>query len=125
MAKLPDSLKDMTKKEKPMEPKIRFEKSIERYWYACITFEFEYCKCPQLRKRLEALGYPQHPYDDHKEMISPYIILMAQTNHAVRKTFTIRRNYELIRDDEETIARANAHVNEYARKVAEDLKEIS
>lgn len=107
-----------------MKSTITFSQEDVDLLLVTMLFTFDDLKGPDLRKRLEVLGYKMHPLDKVRMIVSKAVAQTGQANTSIRNEFTIQREYEIPQDYEAHVAAAREHAERYYQRVIEDLKEI-
>lgn len=89
-----------------------------------MKFVIDEYKGPELRKRLELLGYKIYPMDNIKLPVSAFVKQVGQSNTSVRNEFVIVREYEIPDDYKQHEAEAKGHAEKYYQRVLSDLKKL-
>lgn len=89
-----------------------------------MTFTLDKYRGPELRKRLDLLGYKIYPMDKIKMKVTDFVTQIGQANSANLNVLTIRRQYEIPADFDRHLPEARAHAEKYYHKVLADLQKI-
>ncbi len=107
-----------------MKSTIAHSQEDEDLLLVTMTFFFDGIKGPELRKRLEILGFKLYPLDNVRLKLSPVVFLAGQANTSIRNEFTILRHYEISEDFNAQAAMAKEHAGRYYQRVQDQLKDI-
>ena len=107
-----------------MKSTITFSQEDDDLLLVAMKFIFDDLRGPDLRKRLDALGYKIYPMDKARLTVSQFVVQTGQANTSIRNEFTILRRYEIPQDFDEHAAAAKAHAERYYQRVIEDLQGI-
>ena len=108
-----------------MKSNLSFAKEDDDLLRVSMKFTFESMKGPELRKKLEALGYKLYPMDRARLTVSPFAAQTGQANTSIRNEFVILRNYEIPEDFDQHVDPAKAHAERYFNRVLDDLKDLA
>lgn len=89
-----------------------------------MNFKIEKYKGPELRKRLDLLGYKIYAMDKIRMKVTDFVAQTGQANTSVRDELTIQREYEIREDYGKHVGEAKEHAEKYYQRVLEDLKRI-
>lgn len=107
-----------------MKSSIAYSREDDDLLLVAMKFTIDKYKGPDLRKRLELLGYKIYPMDNIRMMVTRFVTQMGQANTSIRNELTIQRVYEIPRDFDAHAADAREHAEKYYRRVLGDLAKI-
>lgn len=107
-----------------MKSSIAYSQEDDDLLLVTMNFVFEDLKGPDLRKRLQVLGYKIYPMDKARLTVSKDVAQIGQANTSIRNEFTILRHYEIPQDYDGHVAEAQEHAERYYQRVIEDLNGI-
>lgn len=107
-----------------MKSNITYSQEDDDLLLVTMKFIFADLKGPELRKRLEILGYKMHPMDKVRMTVSPFVAQTGQSTTSIRNEFMIQRYYEIPKDYDTHLAAAQEHAGRYYQRVIEDLNGI-
>ncbi|MEN6625387.1 MAG: hypothetical protein ABFD69_04060 [Candidatus Sumerlaeia bacterium] len=107
-----------------MKSSITYTQEDEDLLLVTMKFVIDEYRGPELRKRMELLGYKIYPNDKIKMVVSESVTQIGQSNTSNRNEFVIQRQYEIPTDYDKHAAEAKAHAEKYYQRVLNDLKKI-
>ncbi|MCE5230637.1 hypothetical protein LLG95_13735 [bacterium] len=107
-----------------MKSSIEYQQEDVDLLVVTMKFVIDEFKGPDLRKRLELLGYKIYPMDNIKMVVTKFVTQTGQANTSVRNEFVIQREYEIPNDFDKHVGEAKEHAEKYYQRVQNDLKKL-